>query len=107
MLLDEPPREPQLVTRQALDLECARRQVIDEGQLDLDAEPIEDQVVRLGDGEFRRYERLGFLEKNAGDSRVAGLVRIGLGVKRSGIHDEGHQRLPIKRSYSSLLSHGS
>jgi hypothetical protein len=38
---------------------------------------------------------------------VAGLVRIGLGVKRSGIHDEGHQRLPIKRSYSSLLSHGS
>ena len=56
----------QLLAIEAIDDEGSRREVVEEGELDVDAEPGEDQVVGLGDRQLRGDElpSLAFEERD-------------------------------------------
>ncbi len=56
----------QLLAVEAIDDEGARREVIEEGDLDVDTQPSEDQVVGLGDRQLRGDElpSLAFEERD-------------------------------------------
>ncbi len=76
--LDDPARRPQLVTRQALHDEGRRDDVIEESQLDVRAQAPMDQVVRLREDQFARYDGLSLRSKDLDHFVVTGLRSVRL-----------------------------
>jgi hypothetical protein len=62
--LDQLTRRLHVVPPQAFEDKGPGGEVLDEGQLDVDTEAIEDEVVGLGDYELRRHECLALGEQN-------------------------------------------
>ncbi|MBF8291144.1 MAG: hypothetical protein HW391_2112 [Chloroflexi bacterium] len=87
-------RGSELGSIQALDDERAHRQVLEEGELNVRPQPVQDQVIRFGDGQLRRHERFTLALQDGSNRCMAGLVRIRLGIQRSGIDEERHYPLP-------------
>src|SRR5437763_216244 len=60
----------QFVPRQALDDVRARREVLEESELDADSKACQDKVVCFGDGQLRRHERLALVNQDPRDRVV-------------------------------------
>jgi len=105
--VDHGPRRLQLIATQALDHERPSSQILDERELDVVTESIEDQVVGLGDREFRRDKCLALRQQEPRDRVVVRFVRVGLCVERTGVDEEGRYRRPITLSWTSVGVHRS
>ena len=73
-------RVNELGSSQALHLKCALSQVLEECQLNLDAESGENQVIGFGYADCRRDQWPTFSLKDLDDVGVVGIGAIGLGV---------------------------
>src|SRR6266511_403551 len=103
----------QFVATQAVDNEGASREILDERQLDIHAEPVEDQIIRLCDRQLRRDERLSLRQQNPRDLVMVRLAGICLGIQRARIDKEGQSsagpspcRAPPPESRAHRPDHG-
>jgi hypothetical protein len=76
----EPPRDAQLFTCQALDKKGTLRQIVQESELDVDAQAGQDQVVCLGHGNLRGNQRSSLFLQYLDHGRVRRIRTVRLSV---------------------------
>jgi hypothetical protein len=78
-------------------------QIVDQRKLGVDAEPCQDQMVRLGCGKRGDDQLAGPLLERRDDALVFGVARVGDAVQRARVDDQRGDRPSSARTISSAL----
>jgi hypothetical protein len=76
-------------------------EVFEEGQLHLDSQASENEIVRLGNRHRRGDQRLAFGQENLGDNRVVRVGSIGLSVHGARVQEQAHAAPGVPNAFSS------